>query len=364
VHKPQRQEPTMNRFALLLKCSMLAFAMLAGSAAMAQGIAQGMAANAPQWQAAADKLNASVVGIEVTATRGARSAATLGRAREGTAVVIDDDGTALTIGYLILEAETLDIVTPQGKKFPGRVVAYDLASGFGLVAPLIPMNVPKVALGNSAELKDRDLLIVSTGGEDGEYGLTQLVSQRKFSGYWEYHLEQALFTHPPIQKHGGAGVFNMAGELVGIGSLYVGDSAGVREGLNSEAPSVRPRPGNMYVPIDLLKPILSELRSKGHSRASVRPWLGVSSVEREGKITVARVNPDSPAAQAGLRVGDAILQIDGQPVKQLENFYKALWQRAQPEGTVNLVVEQSGEIRTLQVQSVDRMKVLTQPQGV
>jgi serine protease Do len=304
---------------------------------------------------AVERINAAVIGIEVKATEGARSARTLGAAREGTAVVIGEDGLALTIGYLVLEADEITLTTPEGKRFPGRVVAYDLASGFGLVAPVIPLDWPRVRLGDSGALKADESLIVSTGGEDGVYGLTQLVAQRKFSGYWEYHIDQALFTSPPVENHSGAGIFNLRGELVGIGSLFVGDTL--------ENASAR-RPGNMAVPVDLLKPILSELREKGFSQASRRPWIGLNAVAANGEVRVARVNPASPASAAGLNAGDVIVAVDGDAVKELEQLYKSIWKRASPESEIEFTVRQQGTERKLKLRSVDRMQTLVKPQGI
>ena len=92
---------------------------------------------------------------------------------------------------------------------PARPVAYDLATGFGLLRPLLPMRdlgTSDVTLGNSKELKPGEQLMAVTGpqaDDDGDVSMTRLISQRSFSGTWEYHIDTALFTSPPIAASGG-----------------------------------------------------------------------------------------------------------------------------------------------------------------
>lgn len=312
---------------------------------------------APAAQAVIDaltKANAAVVGIEVIAADGARSAETLGKRRSGSGVVIGADGLVLTIGYLMLEADSIQIVTQDNKTLPARAVAYDLATGFGLVRPLLPLRIAPVALGSQQDVDTGDALMAATGGEEGDVGMTQLVSKRPFSGYWEYHIDAALFTSPPIGNHSGAPLFSQKGELLGIGSLFVMDAAGGNRRL----------PGNMFVPVDLLKPILAEMQATGSSKGSHRPWLGVTSSEQGGRVQVVRVNDESPAQAAGLQAGDVVLAVDGAKVSTLESFYKKLWDRAQPDGEVQLTILQGADLRTITLKAVDRMTTLRKPGGI
>lgn len=304
--------------------------------------------------AALTRASEAVVGIQVTATEGARSADTLGRLRLGSGVVIGPDGLILTIGYLLLEADTIAVVTHDGRKVPARAVAYDLATGFGLIRPLLAMrDIAPVALGATAP-EAGDALLAAVGGDAGEVGLTQLVTRRPFSGYWEYHIESALFTSPPLRNHSGAPLFNQRGELLGIGSLFVGDARGDGQRL----------PGNMFVPVELLRPILDELQRTGSTRASRRPWLGLSSAEQAGRIHVVRVSDDSPAQAAGVAVGDVVLAIDGAPVSSLEAFYKKLWSHANPDDDIQLTIAKGSEIRHLTLKGVDRMTTLRRAAGI
>ena len=329
-----------------------------GSACLA--LAATTAAPAPQATIdALAKANAAVVGVRVNAQEGARSADTLGQRRSGSGVVIGPDGLILTIGYLMVEAQNIEIVTQDNKTLPAQAVAYDQATGFGLVRPILPLRgVQPVKLGSLQELRTGEPLMVSSGpqpgGEEADVSMVQVVSQRAFSGYWEYHIDSAIFTSPPVRNHSGAAVFNQRGELMGIGSLLVGDALG-------RAPRLA---GNMFVPVDLLKPILAELQTTGSSQQSRRPWVGLTSSEQAGRVQIVRVNKEGPAAQAGLEPGDVVLAVDGTKVSTLEGFYKKLWDHAQAEVDIELTVLQGADIKTIVLKAVDRMSTLRKPTGI
>jgi serine protease Do len=317
------------------------------------------AANAPAApQVMVDALtraHRAVVGVRVMAAEGARSAETLGRERSGSGVVIGPDGLILTIGYLMLEADSIQVVTHDNRTIPARPVAYDLATGFGLLRPLLPLRgIAPVPLGTPGQAETGEPLMAAVGGEDAGVAMTQLVSRRSFAGYWEYHIEGALFTSPPLGNHSGAPLFNHKGELLGIGSLFVGNAMGDDQRL----------PGNMFVPVDLLKPILAEMQQTGSTRSSHRPWLGLSSTEQGGRVQIVRVNRDGPAAAAGLAPGDVVLAIDGTRVSTLEGFYKKLWERPGATDEVLLTVLQGADIRQIKLRGVDRTTTMQRPAGI
>ena len=331
--------------------------------------AQAASAAAPGAQSIMDamaKANAAVVGVRVKAVEGARSARTLGLNRSGSGVVIGNDGLILTIGYLMLEAEQIEVITQEGKALPAVAVGYDLASGFGLIKPLLPLRgVSPVVQGSQQSLKAGEPLMAATGssgagvnGGDGGVSLTRLVSQRAFSGAWEYHLDSALFTSPPVSSsggnHSGAPLFNGKGELMGIGSLFVSDALGENNRV----------PGNMFVPIDLLKPILAEMQQLGSSTQSTRAWLGVTSSDQGGRIQVVRVAEGSPAEDAGIKPGTVVQAIDGVEVTTLEAFYKKLWASASPEQPLKLTVREGGEVKTIDITPQNRMLSLKKPAGI
>jgi len=302
-----------------------------------------------------DRAAAAVVGLRTQAIDDARSNQTLGREREGSGVVIDREGLVLTIGYLILEAEQVQLITDDDREIPGRVVAYDMATGFGLVKPLTPLRIEAAPLGQSSRVAHDEPLMVVSGGTAGAVSAARLVSRRAFAGYWEYRIDDALFTSPPRGDHSGAGLFNARGELVGIGSLIVAHAMGNNQ----------PRhPGNMFVPIDLLSPIIDELRRTGSSAASRRAWMGVNCVEDDGALRVVRVNDDSPADVAGLLAGDRILRIDDVAVRTLDQLWLSLWRNGPAEREVRLEIQRDGDKQTLKVFTVERAKTLKRSQGV
>jgi serine protease Do len=306
--------------------------------------------------AALSRASDAVLGITARAVDDANSNASLGRVRQGSGVVIDGDGLVLTIGYLILEADRVMLTLDDGREVPASVVAYDVATGFGLVRALAPLALAPVPLGRAAAVTTDEPLMVASGGDDGSLSIARLVSRRAFAGYWEYFIEGALFTTPPRRDHSGAALINQRGELVGIGSLFVADALG--------APGAPPNPGNMFVPTDLLRPILAELRSAGRSAASRRAWLGLNCAELNGEVRVLRISADSPAEAAGLRPGDRILRIDGAEVAALEGLWKALWAGGEPEREVTLDILRGSDAQQVRVRAVDRAQAMRRARGI
>ena len=275
--------------------------------------------DAAGYQNLIDAANAAVT-VKTKALANARSNANLGEERAGSGVLIAPEGLVLTIGYLILEADTVDITTSKGRTVPATVVAYDHATGFGLLRPIGPLGVKPIKLGSSESVEALDRLMIAAGGGEDSVSVATVVSRRPFAGYWEYLLDSAIFTSPPRPDHSGAALINKDGELVGIGSLFVMDAMTPGERL----------PGNMFVPIDLLKPILDEMIATGRQKGGVRPWLGLSSLEEDGRIKVLRVSDDGPADLAGITPGDIILQMGGRSVERLDDFYRRLWSAGAP----------------------------------
>jgi len=297
----------------------------------------------------------AVVGVQVKALPNARSNETLGDERTGSGVIIGKDGLVLTIGYLILEADTIEVTDSDGQKVPAAIVAYDHATGFGLVKALGSLSTKPIRIGTARPVGQLDRLMIVTGGEEQTISVATVVSRRQFAGYWEYLIDDAIFTSPPRLDHSGAALINKDGELVGIGSLFVLDALTPGERL----------PGNMFVPVDLLKPVLEEMvRTGGHGRGTRRPWLGVNSLEEDGRVKVMQVNEESPAAQAGIVAGDIILSINGEVVSSLENFYQALWTRGPAGVDVVLTVLHGPKAREVTVRSIDRLDFMRRRPGV
>jgi len=289
----------------------------------------------------------AIVKVQTRAVPDARSNATLGSEREGTGIVIGEDGLVLTIGYLIVEADEVSLVDQQGKSIPARVVAYDHATGLGLVRAVAPLSAPALPLGDSAKLAAREpVMIVNHSGVD-DVTLAYVVSTRPFTGNWEYLLEQAIFTSPPTMNWSGAALVSRDFKLVGVGSLIV------REASSAGDASL---PGNMFVPIDALKPILPDLVRTGRRADPPRPWLGVAADEIQGRLMVSRVSPDGPGDQAGIKVGDIILGVGGDGVRTQAEFYRKVWGRGAAGADIPLRVLQGVDVKELAVHSMDRVE--------
>jgi S1-C subfamily serine protease len=296
----------------------------------------------PVYQHLVDAANA-VVAVKVQALANARSASSLGTERVGHGVLFAPHNLVLTIGYLVLEADQVEVTTNKGVTVPATVAAYDPATGFGLLRPLAPLEVKPIRLGASARVESLDRLLVAGSGEDN-LSVATVVSRRQFAGYWEYLIDDAIFTSPPRPDFGGAALINKEGELVGIGSLFV---------MNAAAPDER-MPGNMFVPIDLLKPVLDEMIATGRQKGAKRPWLGVSSMEEDGHLKVLRVSSDGPAERAGIEAGDVILALSGKKIDNLPDFYRRLWSAGAPGVEVTLKVLRGADVVDVKVRSIDR----------
>lgn len=283
----------------------------------------------------------SVVRVKAVAGRNARSGQTLGRDREGTGVVIDSGGLILTIGYLITEAEKVEVNTADGKVYPAMVLGFDNATGLGLLKSLVPIPIKPIDMGLSSEAKERDMVLIV--GFDG-VAPAYVVSKRRFVGYWEYLLDEAIYTAPATVNWQGAALVSRDGKLLGIGSLAVGDAMG-------GAKSV---PGNMFVPIDILKPVIGDFIANGKSTAIPRPWLGITTQEVSGNLLVVRVSPEGPADEAGLKQGDIIVGISGDGLKGQADFYTRLWKTGNAGVEVTLDVLRGNRVQNVSVKSVDR----------
>ncbi|HKU70554.1 MAG TPA: S1C family serine protease [Burkholderiales bacterium] len=288
----------------------------------------------------------AVVKLSIKAVPNARTAENLGAEREGTGIIFGDKGLILTIGYLILEAGSILIVAGDGRVYPASVVGYDHSSGFGVLRSSI--DTRPFELGSSADLRELATVLIAAHGGAGGVSRSCVVSRRRFTGWWEYMIDGGIFTAPPRFEHSGAGLIDDSGKLVGIGSLWVSDAL--------EAGAAFP--GNMFVPVDLLKPKLEDLLSTGRVREPARPWLGVYSEEIQGHVVVTRVLPESPAAKAGLARGDIILGVEGEAVGHQSEFYQRLWATGEAGAPVVLHVLHKRSVRQLTVTSMDRMAFL------
>jgi S1-C subfamily serine protease len=294
-------------------------------------------------------LNA-VVALRTEIPDDAFTASLLGTERTGSGVVIGNDGTVLTIGYLITEARSIWLTTNAGQVVPGHALAYDQVTGLGLVMPLGKLDVPAIARVDldSAEVDD-DVYVISSGGRSHALR-ARLFARREFAGYWEYLLDDALFTAPPHPEWSGAALLDGAGRLIGIGSLFVQEADG--------DDTVK---GNMFVPSELIDPIENDMRRLGHADRPPRPWLGIYTAETKDGITIQGLAHQGPAERAGVHLGDIVRDVAGSAVSGLGDFYRSLWLQG-PAGTdIAITVARGNGLKELTVQSVDRSTLLKKP---
>jgi S1-C subfamily serine protease len=293
---------------------------------------------------------AAMVAVQATVPEHAFTAGTLGTEREGNGVVIREDGLILTIGYVVTEAETIWLRTADGGATPGHVLAYDQATGFGLVQALGRLNVPALPLGRAADLAVGEQAIVAAAGGKRHALKVRIAARQEFAGYWEYVLDEAIFTAPAHPFWGGAALIDEAGRLCGIGSLHVqqGTERGTRD-------------VNMIVPIDLLPPILDDLLTLGRVDRPPRPWLGLYATEDEDRIVVAGIAADGPAARAGVEIGDRIEGVAGEPVTDLVALWRLVWATGDAGAVVPLELSRQGRTVAARIASADRASFLTTP---
>ena len=296
-----------------------------------------------------DTVSKSVVALRAMVPDTAYTANTLGTIREGSGVVIDDSGLVVTIGYLITEAEEVWLTTHDERVLPAHVVGYDQETGFGLVQAMGELNLPALALGKSGSAKVRDTTRIVDGR--GQDLINEIVAKQEFAGYWEYLLEEAIFTSPHHPYWGGAALVDSDNKLLGIGSLRL---QMMQSGQTTDI--------NMVVPIDLLKPILNDLIAAGRPRHESRPWLGVFSAESSNGVVVMNVADGGPAEQAGLMSGDIISELDGDEISGLADFYRKLWTKAPVGAEFALRIVRGGRENWVRVKTADRDTFLHKPQ--
>ena len=274
----------------------------------------------------------------------------LGTERTGNGVVIDDAGLILTVGYVVVEATKIWLTANDGMTVLGDLLAYDYETGFGLVQALGPLGLSAVPIGTAESLDVGESVIFAAAGGRRHAIHAHVTARSPFVASWEYALDRAIFTAPVHLNWAGSGVLDDEGSLVGIGSLFVQNS-----GLDQVD-------GNMSVPIDLFKPIAEAMKTTGLSGRPVRPWLGLYAADGEEFVVVAGMVGRGPAAQAGLRVGDEILEVGDEVVSDLHHFYRAVWSQGVAGTEIQLTVQREGKrVIKIRVESAHRLDYMRKP---
>ena len=291
-----------------------------------------------------DRALAAVVSVRARIAEDAFTASILGTERAGHGVLVGDGSLVVTIGYLIAEAQEIWLVDQHGNAVAGHVVGYDYETGFGLVQLLGALALPAMEMGTSAALLEGDDVVVAGFGGREKSVKAQIITKREFAGYWEYVLDEAIFTAPPHPNWGGTGLISPDGQLAGIGSLYVQQIPQLRDAAD----------GNMIVPIDILKPIMEDLLTYGRRLGPARPWLGMFVTEAGDKLVVAGAFKDAPAEKADVRIGDMVLGVGGEPVDELAGLFRKIWSMGDAGVDIPLTLYRDGNTFEVQVQSGDR----------
>ena len=294
---------------------------------------------------------ACMVSVQSNIPIDAFTASVLGTERGGNGIVIREGGIVLTIGYLITEAESIWLTDHKGKAVPGHVLGYDQESGLGLIQALGKLDVEVVPIGKSSSLKAGDKVVLAGCGGQKNSVSAEIIAIREFAGYWEYLLDEAIFTSPAHPNWGGAGLIGSNGELLGVGSLFI-----QHETVGDEIVD-----GNMVVPIDLLEPIIDDLLNLGKPNKKPRPWLGLFCTEADGAIVVAALTENGPAHQANVEVGDILRSIADTEIDSLADLFRNIWAIGPAGVYVPLVLERDGEILDISIQSVARSDMLKSP---
>lgn len=298
-----------------------------------------------------DRALSSVLGLSAKIPADAFTAETLGTDRAGNGVLIRPDGVVLTIGYLVTEAESVWLTSQDGRSVEGHVLGYDQASGFGLVQALGRLDLPALALGDSKQAQVGQKVVVAGAGGRARSVAAHVVARQEFAGYWEYVLDDAIFTAPAHPHWGGTALIGPEGDCLGIGSLQVqhGGEGGRATNLN------------MIVPVDLVKPILEDLTTIGRANRPARPWLGLFATEFEDKIAVVGLADEGPAERAGLQAGDLVLAVGGTKVADLAAFFRRIWSLGEAGVGVPLTLYRDGDTFEVDVTSGDRARWLKTP---
>jgi S1-C subfamily serine protease len=294
---------------------------------------------------------ASMVALRATVPSDAFTAETLGTERAGNGIIIRRNGLVLTIGYLITEADTIWLTLIDGRSVQGHVLGYDQESGFGLVQALAKIDMPALAFGESAATSVGERVVVAGAGGAQHSVAARIVAKQEFAGYWEYVLDEAIFTAPSHPNWGGTALIGPAGDLIGVGSLQLQHA--VEKGGTQNI--------NMMVPIDLLKPILDDLLKFGRRNAPPRPWLGFYATEVENRLVVVGLADRGPAKRADLRTGDILLAVAGNEVSDLASLFRRIWAQGQAGVEVPITVYRDGETRELRLKSSERDRFLKGP---
>lgn len=281
----------------------------------------------------------SVVYLHATVPRDHPSTRILGDERMGSGVIVDSSGLILTVNYVVMGGQSVDVTFQKGRRAKGEIVAQDYEVGLALVR-VKRQGLPAVRLGSSDALERGDAVIslAAIGAQERRVAGGVVTYLGEFEAYWEYLLERGVVSSAPSPGFGGGGLFAMTGAMVG--TLYLNLSEIARNSL--------------AIPVDFYRAHEQELLRYG--RVVSRPrraWLGVFAHALEEGVVVAGVVPDGPGDRSGLQEGDLIVSVNAEEVATRRDLYLSLW-RHEPGESLTLEVMREKKVRRFEVKGGDR----------
>lgn len=281
----------------------------------------------------------SVVHIHAEVPASHPSTRIMGDERMGSGTVVDPAGLILTVNYVVMGAETLQVTMGRGRALRAEIVAQDFEIGLALLR-VKRQGLPAVPIADSDSLTRGEPVFAlgSTGPRDRRVAGGLVTDLGEFEGYWEYLLERGIVSSAANPGFGGGPLFTMTGRMVGVVSLN----------LNEIARS------SLAIPSEYYRRNQLELMRFGRvvSRPQ-RAWLGVFAHVLEEGVVVAGLVPNGPGARSGIQEGDVIVSLDAREVPTRKELYLSLWKRA-PGEKMTLEVMRDNEVRRLSVTGGDR----------
>jgi len=284
-------------------------------------------------------LTQSIVNIHATVPRDHPSTRILGNERMGSGVVVDASGLILTVNYVVMGAQSIEVAFLKGRRAKGEIVAQDFDVGLALVRVkrqgLAAARFPSEA---ALERGDAVAALASTGTQERRVAGGVVTYLGEFEAYWEYLLDRGIVSSAPNPGFGGGGLFTLKGDLVGIISLSLNEIAR----------------NSLAIPVEFYQGHRREFLQYGRivSRPR-RAWLGVFAHALEEGVVVAGVVPGSPGDRGGLQEGDLIVSLNTEQVGSRRDLYLSLW-RHEPGERLTVEVMRDNKLCRLEVTGGDR----------
>jgi serine protease Do len=253
----------------------------------------------------------------------------------GSGFIIDPSGYIVTNNHVVGAADVIMVALSDGTELPAKLIGTDDLTDIALIKVNAPRPLPYVTWGDSKVMEVGDW-VIAAGNPFGLGGsVTAGIVSARGRDIGASAFDDYLQIDAPINPgNSGGPVFNTDGQVVGVNTAIVSPNGGGSVGIGFAVPS------------ELASRIATELRDKGRIE---RGWLGVSVQDlpaSEGRkknpgVAIAGVDRTGPAAKSGLRAGDVVMAVNGQPVETSRGLIRAVAATA-PGINVSLSVRRQG----------------------